>query len=224
MFIYTDRLPHHFHIEINCSIPSCNIEPNCKGKPPQDDVMKRKHIPHYWPAVRGIHQWPFIPAQRASDVEMSQRNYYHQQRGFTVCVKRQTINQCHADSDLVSRWLYAFYSEYLRNANIKKNWGKYLAMTMHPLGLSNFQQWCFRLTDNLITRIESGAYFGGKFSFLLLTLLPRDSSWLPFVSTHTYIYIYMCVCVCIYMYALPQGNVYKLTKKLCVYINVDIYM
>ena len=120
MFIYTDRLPHHFHIEINCSIPSCNIEPNCKGKPPQDDVITRKHIPHYWPAVRGIHQWPFIPAQRASDVEMSQRNYYHQQSGFTVCVKRQTINQCHADSDLVLRWLYAFYSEYLRNANIKK--------------------------------------------------------------------------------------------------------
>ena len=28
------------------------------GKEKHDDVIKWKHFPHYWPFVRGIHQWP----------------------------------------------------------------------------------------------------------------------------------------------------------------------
>ena len=33
-----------------------------------DDVIKWKHFPHYWPFVRGIHQW--ITPTKASDVEL----------------------------------------------------------------------------------------------------------------------------------------------------------
>ena len=29
-----------------------------KETPSHDDVMKWKHIPRYWPFVRGIHRWP----------------------------------------------------------------------------------------------------------------------------------------------------------------------
>ena len=34
----------------------------------QDDVIKWKHFPRYWPFVRGIHRW--IPRTKASDAEL----------------------------------------------------------------------------------------------------------------------------------------------------------
>ena len=37
------------------------------GSPPNDDVIKWKHFPRYWPFVRGIHRSRWIPRTKASD-------------------------------------------------------------------------------------------------------------------------------------------------------------
>ena len=35
-----------------------------------DDVIKWKHFVRYWPLVRGIHRWQWIPLTKASDAEL----------------------------------------------------------------------------------------------------------------------------------------------------------
>ena len=37
---------------------------------PHDDVIKWKHFPRYWPFVRGIHRYRWIPHTKASDAEL----------------------------------------------------------------------------------------------------------------------------------------------------------
>ena len=42
----------------------------CEAKRLHDDVIKWKHFPRYWPFVRGIHRFRWIPYTKASDAEL----------------------------------------------------------------------------------------------------------------------------------------------------------
>ena len=53
------------HIEYTACISGNGMWRNLiTGHPPNDDVIKWKHFPRYWPFVRGIHQSAVVPAQR----------------------------------------------------------------------------------------------------------------------------------------------------------------
>ena len=49
--------PHPIHTPLTCI-------PSTKDALRQDDVMKWKYLPRYWPFVRGIHRWPVGAPQK----------------------------------------------------------------------------------------------------------------------------------------------------------------
>ena len=56
----TNKIPHHATIlcwEKNCGIVlRCDNEVECNQMSINDDVIKWKHFPRYWPFMRGIHR------------------------------------------------------------------------------------------------------------------------------------------------------------------------
>ena len=77
-----------------------------------DDVIKRKHFPHYWPFVRGIHR--LIPRTKASDAELWCLFYVRLNKRLSKQSRRWWFDTppCHYDVTLMNH-----STEFLRQIN-----------------------------------------------------------------------------------------------------------